>query len=547
MPFHSVLPSALTAITRTVTVAAGRFAPGHLGELTAVVPFELVDAVLTETRTVQQRLRDLPSRVGMYFLLAMCLFPEVGYRLVWDKLTGGLTGVPVASPSAKALWDLRRRLGAAPVRALFEVLAGALAHPATPGVRFGAYRTVSFDSCSSLRVPDSARNQAWLGRTAHHGYPTMELMTLVETGTRSLIGAVFGPTDEGETPYAGRLLHLLRPDMLVLWDKGFDANAFLAQVTETGAKVLGRLRSNRRTPVLARLEDGSYLSVIGTVKVRIIDAEITVTCADGTVFAGFYRLVTTLTDAHRHPAAALISLYHERWEHESAYYALRHTIMAGRNFRSGDPAGLEQEGPARALPGASGHAGRGRRGRPWHRPRPVQLHCGSPGRPRPGRPGPRRRPRRVRLRRFDRSSGAGPAPPAPPSPDQHPQGQVPYVPLQRATRRRASDRSCTITDPAVIVLTPGPEQPPLPTASRDDRHTVPAQRRRHRILTLLQGDPTRLWRVAEIAARFGDIRLDTMYRQLSRWADSGLIHKIGPGLYAATTWSPTTLQSAGVR
>ena len=48
MPFHHVLPAPVMAITRTVTVAAGRFAPGHLGELTAVVPFELVDAVLAE-------------------------------------------------------------------------------------------------------------------------------------------------------------------------------------------------------------------------------------------------------------------------------------------------------------------------------------------------------------------------------------------------------------------------------------------------------------------------------------------------------------------
>jgi hypothetical protein len=38
----------------------------------------------------------------MYFLLAMCLFPEVGYRLVWDKLTGGLTGMPVVAPTAAA-------------------------------------------------------------------------------------------------------------------------------------------------------------------------------------------------------------------------------------------------------------------------------------------------------------------------------------------------------------------------------------------------------------------------------------------------------------
>ncbi|MGW6403033.1 transposase domain-containing protein [Streptomyces sp. NPDC055134] len=79
----------------------GPFAPGHLGELTAIVPFELVDAALSETRTVQQRLRDLPSRVGVYFLLAMCLFPEVGYRLVWDCENGGIRGAaqPVRRPA----------------------------------------------------------------------------------------------------------------------------------------------------------------------------------------------------------------------------------------------------------------------------------------------------------------------------------------------------------------------------------------------------------------------------------------------------------------
>ncbi|MFD5573999.1 hypothetical protein [Streptomyces cadmiisoli] len=56
---------------------------------------------------------------------------------------------------------------------------------------------------------------------------------------------------------------------------------------------------------------------------------------------------------------------------------------------------------------------------------------------------------------------------------------------------------------------------------------------------LLQDDPNRLWRPAEIAAHFGDVTLHTMYRQLSRWANTGLIHKLGPGLYAATTWTST--------
>jgi hypothetical protein len=53
----------------------GAFAPGHRGELTRIVPFELADAVLEEEGGLQKRVRLLPSRCGLYFLLAMCLFP----------------------------------------------------------------------------------------------------------------------------------------------------------------------------------------------------------------------------------------------------------------------------------------------------------------------------------------------------------------------------------------------------------------------------------------------------------------------------------------
>jgi hypothetical protein len=95
--------------------------------------------------------------------------------------------------------------------------------------------------------------------------------------------------------------------------------------------------------VLARLDDASFLSRIGELPVRIIEAQVTVTCADGTRYAGRYRLATTLADHRRYPAATLIRLYHERWEHEVAYLALRHTLLAGRVLRSCDQAGLEQE------------------------------------------------------------------------------------------------------------------------------------------------------------------------------------------------------------
>lgn len=65
-------------ITREITVANGLFAPGHLGELTQIVPFDMVDEALAETGATQQRLRKLPARVVVYLLLAAALFEECG-------------------------------------------------------------------------------------------------------------------------------------------------------------------------------------------------------------------------------------------------------------------------------------------------------------------------------------------------------------------------------------------------------------------------------------------------------------------------------------
>jgi len=339
--------SAVISVTTVITVAAGAFAPGHLGELTRIVPFELADAVLEEEGGLERRVRLLPSRVGLYFLLAMCLFPQPGYLGVWGKLTAGLRVLGLGAPSGKALRDLRRRIGIAPARRLFEVLAGPLGQPRTPGIMFAGYRTVSFDGCKSVKVPDTAANRGWLGKMnaalGVTGYPVIQLMALVETGTRALLGAASGSTATSELDWARQLLHLLDKTMLVLMDRGFDAGDFLAGVAGTGAQFLVRLNASRNPPVLRYLPDGSFTSVIGGVKVRVIAAEVTVTCHDGSTYGGWYRLATTLLDHRAFPAGALMALYHERWEHEVTYLALRHTLLQGRVLRSGDPDGLRQE------------------------------------------------------------------------------------------------------------------------------------------------------------------------------------------------------------
>ncbi len=337
-----------SVITRTVTVAAGRFAAGHLGELTQLVPFEMVDEALAQTRAVQRRVRDLPSRVVVYLLLAACLFPELGYPGVWRKLTEGLAGLPVAAPSAGALAQARRRVGAAPLRWLFDLLRGPAAVPHGRGVWWRGLLVCAIDG-TILTVPDSPANPALFTKGGGHhggtGYPQVRLLALVACGTRTLIDAVFGPTTRGENTYAASLLASLRAGMIMLADRNFAAGALAAKIAGTGAQFLIRVRTGAgapKLPVLARCHDGSYHSRFGGVPVRVIDAQITITTTAGRR-TGAYRLITTLGDTRRYPASSLVSLYHERWEIETAYLEIKSTILGGRVLRARTPAGLTQE------------------------------------------------------------------------------------------------------------------------------------------------------------------------------------------------------------
>jgi hypothetical protein len=119
----------------------------------------------------------------------------------------------------------------------------------------------------------------------------------------------------------------------------------VAAVAGTGADLLFRIKAGRRMPVCRRLPDGSWISRMGRILVRVIRAEITITTSAGSR-TEVYQLVTTLTDPDPvtgSPAAEIITLYHERWEIETAFFELKSTILGGRVLRARTPAGVAQE------------------------------------------------------------------------------------------------------------------------------------------------------------------------------------------------------------
>lgn len=341
-----------SVITRTIEAAGGVYAPGHLGELTQIVDFALVDAVLEETGTRERRVRLLPSRVVVYFVLVLALFEQDSYRGVWGKLVAGLEGLSLVRPAVSSLSRARRWIGAAPLRRLFETLAGPVAYRGQAGVFYRGLRTVAVDG-TLLHVPDDEavtwRYPKRSGESMEFGYPLLRLLVVVECGTRAILAAAFGPESDGELAYAGRLLGVLDRSMLLLADAAFDATAFLRDVKTSGAQFLIRSSARRVPTPFRHLGDGSYLARLGygvlpvLLEVRVIEAQVTVSLADGTVRCEQWRLLTSLLDPIRYPADELVRLYHDRWQAETTYFSIKATMLDGRVLRSRSLHGIDQE------------------------------------------------------------------------------------------------------------------------------------------------------------------------------------------------------------
>ena len=104
----------------------------------------------------------------VYYVLALCLFFGDGYEEVMRRLVGGLQWLGLwrgdwQVPSVGAIAQARRRLGAEPLKVLFERLAVPMARPGTQGAWLGERRLMAIDGLV-LDVPDTKANAAGFGR-----------------------------------------------------------------------------------------------------------------------------------------------------------------------------------------------------------------------------------------------------------------------------------------------------------------------------------------------------------------------------------------------
>lgn len=352
LPFE--LPAAVgPLVERGEDSPAKATGPGGagFGVLSAICPPELVDRVLEECGRRERRVRLLPARLVVYVLLVMCLHPELGYQRLLHQVAAT---VPEGwrIPNKSSFIRARRRLGGAVMEQLFRNLARPLAEERDAGCWWRGRRLMAIDG-STLSLASSEENEAYFeGQVAigkvRQGPPRARVMALIECGTRALVDVVFDRYNDSEQDLVAPLLSSVTPEMLVLADRNFLGSKLWRRfVEERRADVVWRVPAHMARKVRRRLEDGTYLSVVGGSRSRKPNP-ITVRIIEYTIEGSrtVYRLATNMLDPNLAPAQELASLYAERWEVEGCYEELKITqcgLRRLRSLRSGTVEGVAQE------------------------------------------------------------------------------------------------------------------------------------------------------------------------------------------------------------
>ena len=330
-----------------------------LGVISQSFPLRKVKAVVAATGKSNQRQRDLPAHVVVYYVIALALYMQASYREVLRCLLEGIQwllgpAAEVRVTGKSGISQARSRLGWEAMQQLHDEVVKPIAVAGTRGAWYRAWRLVSLDG-STLDVADETGNAKAFGRPgASRGasaYPQIRFVSLVENGTHVLFGTAMGDYRTGEITLAQQVLRSLGTGMLCLADRNFFGFALWNQARKTGADLLWRVKKNLRLRCETALVDGSYLSRIyaserdwrhqvNGVRLRVIDYRLEAVAEAEPI----YRLVTTILDPEQAPALQLAALYHERWEIETALDELK-THLRGSKIvlRSKTPVLVKQE------------------------------------------------------------------------------------------------------------------------------------------------------------------------------------------------------------
>jgi hypothetical protein len=303
----------------------------------------------------EMRRRKLPLDRGLWLTIGMGLFRDRSIHEVVEHLELAIPKGARRGVARSAVPQARSRLGAEPVRYLFDLTAERWGLRAATSDRWRGLSLFGLDG-SCLRVPDTAENGAVFGRPdsgrAGSGYPQIRLVGLMALRSHALAGMSVGGYNTGELTLVEPLWAKIPDRSLTVVDRGFLSWWPLYRLGLTGTErhFLIRAKTKLKWNEVKKLGAGDHLVDIvvnkglraahgempKTFKARVINYQV----------KGFrpQKLITSMLDAEEFPAREIAALYHERWELELGYDEIKtHMLEREEALRSRTPEGVLQE------------------------------------------------------------------------------------------------------------------------------------------------------------------------------------------------------------
>ncbi|MCU0781315.1 MAG: IS4 family transposase [Akkermansiaceae bacterium] len=322
-----------------------------------------IERILGLCKLPPSRKRNLPKPVMVFYVIALCLFPSVGYLEVQGWLFAGLTwlnGVPFGGCAKSAFSFARTKLGSEAMRMIHRELARPLADQRLRGSYWKGFHLVAIDG-STLALQDTKANAKAFGRPGNQkgkgAWPMVRFVALAEVGTHMVFEAALAGYRSSEITLAGKLVGCLRPGMLCLADRLFPGYWLWKKAAATGCALVWRAKVSLTLEPVRALSDGSWLARWypnekdrrkhkGEFQlVRVVEYKLRPRDGAGPQ-AGeeSYRLITTILEPGAASAEDLAGLYPQRWEIELTFKEIKCVLRGGLiTLRSKTPELVRQE------------------------------------------------------------------------------------------------------------------------------------------------------------------------------------------------------------
>ena len=325
------------------------------GRLGQHLPYEWVEQAVAYSGKASIRQRRLPAEQVVWLVVALALYRHQSISEVVDDLDLALPDARAPFVSKSAVAQARQRLGAEPLRALFEISAKAWSEQDGKQHQFQGLRLFAMDG-TTLKTADTPEHREHFGYHVSpsgriSSYPQMRGVTLTAVPTHLIRDARFGPYGINEMLYAKELLASIPDDSLTVFDKGFLSAEILCGLSNGGTNrhFIIPAKANTKWEVVGGTpHDGIIeMRVSPQARKKCPDLPETWRARAITVIdqsARKHVLLTSLSDIKRYAAKDIAACYASRWQIETSYRELKQTMMGmALTLRSRTVEGVYQE------------------------------------------------------------------------------------------------------------------------------------------------------------------------------------------------------------